>query len=106
MHSRNQGSEPQSNGNKIKNNPQRPPRDEHFENIVFPIDYKKEDKQKGIWAIYLNKHFKSKICLFIQKSNDSALKKHIHSNLVFTKNLLDANGIEYVELEADGKSVS
>lgn len=82
---------------------QRPPQDENFENIVFPIDYKKEDKQKVVWAVYLNKYFKSKIFLFIQKSNDSALKKAVHSNFVFTKTILDQNGIEYITVESDEK---
>jgi len=82
---------------------QRPPKDEHFENIVFPIDYKKEDKQKVVWAVYLNKYFKSKIFLYIQKSSDANLKKQIHSNSVFTKNVLDKNKIEYIQVEDDGK---
>ena len=82
---------------------QRPPKDEHFENIVFPVDYKKEDKQKVAWAVYLNKYFKSKIFLYIQKSSDVYLKKQIHSNIVFTKSVLDKNKIEYVQVEDDGK---
>jgi len=82
---------------------QRPPKDEHFENIVFPIDYKKEDKQKVVWAVYLNKYFKSKIFLYIQKSSDANLKKQIHSNSVFTKSVLDKNKIEYIQVEDDGK---
>jgi len=82
---------------------QRPPQDENFENIVFPIDYKKEDKQKVVWAVYLNKYFKSKVFLFIQKSSDSNLKKQIHSNIVFTKSVLDQNKIEYVTVESEEK---
>ncbi|MDR1761513.1 MAG: universal stress protein [Bacteroidales bacterium] len=79
---------------------QRPPRDEQFENIVFPIDYKKEDKQKAVWALYLNKLFKSKFFVFVQKSQDTKLKAQIHSNLVFTKSVLDQNKIEYELVEA------
>lgn len=82
---------------------QRPPKDEHFENIVFPIDYKKEDKQKVVWAVYLNKYFKSKLFLYIQKSSDATLKKQIHSNLVFAKSVLEKNKIEYVKVDDDGK---
>lgn len=82
---------------------QRPPRDEHFESIVCPIDYKKEDKQKVVWAVYLNKYFKSKISLFVQKSNDANLKKQIHSNVVFIKSVLDQNKIEYETIESGDK---
>ncbi|MFO7869527.1 MAG: universal stress protein [Bacteroidales bacterium] len=82
---------------------QRPPKDEHFENIMFPIDYKKEDKQKVVWAIYLNKYFKSKIYLYVQKATDPALKKNIYSNLVYAKSVLEKNKIEYVQVDDEGK---
>ncbi|HRS18020.1 MAG TPA: universal stress protein, partial [Bacteroidales bacterium] len=64
---------------------------------------KKEDKQKVVWAVYLNKYFKSKISLLVQKSNDSNLKKQIHSNVVFIKSVLDQNKIEYETIEAEDK---
>lgn len=80
---------------------QRPPQDEHFENIVCPIDYKKEDKQKIVWAVYLNKLYKSKIFLYVQKSSDPKLKKQINSNLVFVKTVLEQNKIEYETIEAE-----
>lgn len=82
---------------------QRPPRDEHFEDIVCPIDYKKEDKQKVSWAVYMNKFFKSKFYLYVQKSNDASLKRQIYSNLVHVKSVLDQNNIEYIEVEGSGK---
>lgn len=79
---------------------QRPPRDEQFENIVFPIDYKKEGKQKVAWALYLNKLYKSKFFLYVQNSTDAKLKSQVHSNLVYTKSILDQNGVEYEQIEA------
>lgn len=82
---------------------QRPPRDEHFESIVIPIDYKKEDKQKVGWAVYMNKFFKSKFFLYVQKSSDANLKRQIYSNLVHVKSILDQNEIEYTEVEGAGK---
>ncbi|MBQ4216216.1 MAG: hypothetical protein II663_08085, partial [Bacteroidales bacterium] len=82
---------------------QRPPRDEHFEDIVCTVEYKKEDKQKVGWAVYLNKFFKSKIYLYVQKSSDSNLKRQIYSNLVHVKSILDQNKIEYTEVEGAGK---
>ncbi len=82
---------------------QRPPRDGHFEDIVCTVEYKKEDKQKVGWAVYLNKFFKSKIYLYVQKSSDSNLKRQIYSNLVHVKSILDQNKIEYTEVEGAGK---
>jgi len=81
---------------------QRPPKDEHFENIVFPIDYKKEDKQKVIWAVYLSKYFKSKIYLYVQQPKDASLKRHVKSNILFTKSVLDNNNIDYIQVDDDG----
>jgi hypothetical protein len=57
----------------------------------LPIDYKKVDKQKVVMAVYLNKYFKSKISLLVQKSNDTNLKKQIHSNVVIHKIFLGPN---------------
>lgn len=82
---------------------QRPPRDEHFEDIVCPIDYKKEDKQKVSWAVYMNKFFKSKFYLYVQKCSDANLKRQVYSNLVHVKSVLDQNKIEYMEVESSGK---
>lgn len=81
---------------------QRPPRNEHFGDIVFPVMYKKGDKQKVGWAVYLNKFFKSKIYLYIQKSSDPTLKAQIYSNLVHVRSILDQNEIEYVEVTGSG----
>ncbi len=81
---------------------QKPPIEEQHACIAYPVDYKKEDKQKSIWAVYLNKYFKSKIYMFVQKSNDATLKKHIQSNVKFTKQILETSGIEYELVEAAG----
>ena len=81
---------------------QKPPHEEHMQSIAYPVDYKKEDKQKSVWAVYLNKYYKSKIFLFTQKSNDATLKKHIQSNVKFTKQMLESSNIEYEVVEASG----
>lgn len=82
---------------------QKPPVDAHdLSTIVYPVDYKKEDKQKSVWAVYLNKYFKSKILMMSQKSNDATLKKHIQSNVKFTKQMLESANIEFDIIEAPG----
>lgn len=77
---------------------QRPPEDDQLSDIVYPIDHKIEDKQKSIWAVYLNKYFKSKMHVFIDKKDDSTLAKKILSNTVFTKKVFDSQNIEYTEV--------
>lgn len=76
---------------------QRPPQDEQLADIVYPIDHKIEDKQKSIWAVYLNKYFKSKMHLFVEQTDDTIFSKKIQSNVVFTKKVFDSQGIEYSE---------
>jgi nucleotide-binding universal stress UspA family protein len=76
---------------------QRPPLDEQLADIVYPVDHKQEDKQKSIWAVYLNKYFKSKIHLFIEKCDDASFTRNIASNVVFTKKVFDSQKIEFTE---------
>jgi nucleotide-binding universal stress UspA family protein len=82
---------------------QKPPKDEQLASIAYPVDYKKEDKQKSVWAVYLHKYFKSKIHMFIEKSDDANLAKQIHNNVVFTKNIFENQGIDYEVTEATGE---
>jgi len=79
---------------------QKPPKDEQLANIAYPVDYKIEDKQKSVWALYLNKYFKSKMLIYTQQSNDATLSKRIKANLLFTKKMFDNQGIEYEEYTA------
>lgn len=64
-------------------------------NIVFPIDYKTENKEKLQWAIYLGKYFNSKILLYKMSQKDKALVKKINTNLNFAIRFLIQNNIEY-----------
>lgn len=80
---------------------QKPPKDDQLATIAYPIDYKKEDKQKSVWAVYLHKYFKSKIHILIEKATDPSLAKQIHNNVVFTRNIFDNQGIEYDVKESD-----
>lgn len=82
---------------------QKPPQDEKNVGIVCPIEYKKEDKQKAAWAVYLSKYFNTKFILYTQKYSDSNLKQQAYSNLVHIKSVLDQNKIEYNVVEGSGK---
>lgn len=79
---------------------QAPPHEHQLKNIAFPIDYKIEDKQKSAWAVFLFKHFGSKIHIFKQHHSDSAISKKIHSNIIFTKKAFDNQDVLYDEVEA------
>jgi len=76
---------------------------DRFNNIVFPVDYKSENKEKLQWAIYLGKYFNSKILLFKMPVKDKSLVKKLNTNLNFAIRFLIQNNIEYEIHTASGK---
>jgi nucleotide-binding universal stress UspA family protein len=75
---------------------QEPPADqERYHAIVFPVDYRKENKEKTKMAIYMGKYFDSKIHILVTVSTDSNLIKKTKVNLNFAIKYLIQNNIEY-----------
>ena len=68
---------------------------ERYSNIVFPVDFKSESKEKLVWAIYMAKYFDSKIHLFKAPVSDKALSQKINININFSVKHLIQNNIEY-----------
>ena len=66
-----------------------------YSNIVFPIDFKSENKEKLQWAIYLGKYFNSKVHLFKAPVSDSSLAKKVNVNLNFAIRFLIQNNLDY-----------
>ncbi len=74
---------------------QAPPDKTGFEKIVFPLDFRKENKEKINWIYYIARLYNSKFYIIKSKSTDPKFKKGIQSNLMFTKKFLDNNEIPY-----------
>ncbi|HUX97555.1 MAG TPA: universal stress protein [Bacteroidales bacterium] len=75
---------------------QDPPADqEKYHNIVFPIDFRAENKEKLKMAIFMGKYFDSKIHLLVATTNDKILTKKTKTNLNFGVKYLIQNNIEY-----------
>lgn len=75
---------------------QDPPADqERYHNIVFPVDYRKENKEKTKMAIYMGKYFDSKIHILVTTATDLHLLKKTKINLNFAIKYLIQNNIEY-----------
>ncbi len=72
-----------------------PQNEEKFQNIVFPIDFRGENKEKLYWAIFLGKYFNSKVHLFKYPVADSALVKKVNTNLNFAIRFLIQNNLDY-----------
>jgi nucleotide-binding universal stress UspA family protein len=75
---------------------QEPPADqERYHNIVFPIDFRSENKEKMTMAIFMGKYFDSKIHMFVAGTTDRGLAKKTKVNLNFAVKYLIQNNIEY-----------
>jgi nucleotide-binding universal stress UspA family protein len=75
---------------------QDPPVDqERYHNIVFPVDFRNENKEKIKMAIFMGKYFDSKIHMLVAISTDLALKRKTNSNLNFAIKYFMQNNIDY-----------
>jgi nucleotide-binding universal stress UspA family protein len=72
-----------------------PPEKDRYTDIVFPIDFKSENKEKLQWAIFLGKYLNSRIHLYKAPVTDKNLQKKINVNLNFAIRFLIQNNIEY-----------
>ncbi|MCB9014078.1 MAG: universal stress protein [Bacteroidales bacterium] len=68
---------------------------DRISNILFPIDFKSENKEKLQWAIYLGKYFNCKVHLFKAPVTDSSLVKKVNVNLNFAIRFLIQNNLDY-----------
>lgn len=75
---------------------QDPPADqEKYHDIVFPVDFKAENKEKIKMAIFMGKYFDSKIHMLVSVSTDKNILKKTKINLNFAVKYLIQNNIEY-----------
>ena len=75
---------------------QDPPIDqERYHNIVFPVDFRGENKEKMKMAIFMGKYFDSKIHILKTTPADRILAKKTNVNLNFAIRYLIQNNIEY-----------
>lgn len=73
----------------------KPLHSDKYSKIVFPIDFKSENKEKLHWAIYFGKYFNSKIHLYKYPVRDKWLLKKINTNLNFAIRFIIQNGLDY-----------
>src|SRR6056297_1678707 len=78
------------------------PRSNKLEKIVFPVDFRKETREKLNWVNYLSKYYKCKISIF--KLSDPALRKSIEGNIQFSKKYLQNHNIDYEIVTEKGKN--
>lgn len=72
-----------------------PPDQERYHNIVFPIDFRIENKEKMGMAIFMGKYFDSKIHILKTVSADKSLSRKVNINLNFAVKYLIQNNVDY-----------
>jgi nucleotide-binding universal stress UspA family protein len=70
---------------------QAPPKRLGFKKVIFPIDFRKENKEKLIWISTLSKFYTSKIYLYKPNRRDYQVK----TNLEFSRRFLEGKNIDY-----------
>lgn len=83
---------------------QSPPSGNAFNNIVFPVDFKSENKEKLKWAEFMSKDFKSKILLYSNTTKEGVMDHRTKANLTFCKRFMEDSGIEFELALSEGGS--
>jgi len=79
------------------------PKSSKFDKIVFPIDFRTENKEKVSYINYLSANFNAKFLLFKRKVGDKGFKKKIASNLLYVETFLKNNNVAYEIYSAQGE---
>lgn len=76
---------------------------EQYKNIVFPIDFKAETKQKISLTASMAQKFGAKVHIFADADEDKFDAQKISNNVAYTKKFFSKAGIDYVVEKADPK---
>lgn len=82
---------------------QEPPKDSALRDIVFPIDFKWENKEKLNWASYFYNYFSPKFHIIKPNTTDVGFINKIKANMAFARKFMDEKGIIYDISTAEGK---
>jgi nucleotide-binding universal stress UspA family protein len=76
---------------------------EDYKDIVFPIDFRAETKQKISLTASMASQLGAKVHIFAEYDDDKFDKQKIENNVSYTKKFFVKNGIDFVVEQADGK---
>ena len=75
-----------------------------FKNIFVPIDYRRETKEKMIWASYFGRFNQAVIHLIASNEKSEAMKRRIKATLLFTKKMYEQFTFDYKIVKAKSNS--
>ena len=71
-----------------------------FKNIVLPIDFSKQTKQKLVWAVELSKVFNSTFHVLADFEDDEYTSKAVNNNIAYAENYLRKNECNFTVARA------
>ena len=71
------------------------PHKAEINNVVVPIDYSPENKQKLKWAGFLSRYFHLSVTLLMYEYSDEKLKERTKANMIFAKKYLKEKEINF-----------
>lgn len=83
---------------------QAPPAENQFTDIVFPVNYRKENKESVNWIGFFSRTFGSRIHVFTAKHTDQNFIKGIESNILFLSRNFKTKGVDFELIEAPGET--
>ncbi len=78
------------------------PKRMRYDKVLFPVNFKREEKEKIKWALYLAKLYRSKIYVLKPGFQDAAFKRGVHSNLVFAEKYFKNQKLDFEVHESPG----
>jgi nucleotide-binding universal stress UspA family protein len=82
-----------------------PSKKEIFKDVVFPLDFKKEGKEKVNWALFLAKYFDVKIHIVAPNLKDSSLQKKLRININFAEKIFENHNVKYDIQKSDASRI-
>lgn len=81
---------------------QEPPVNKRYDDIVFPVDFTIENREKHEWISYFSDYYLSRFHIIKPNTSDPALMAKIDLNLASAKKFLEEKGARYVEYTVPG----
>lgn len=79
------------------------PKHDTIKRLVFPLDFKKENKEKIGWACFIAKQFDAKTLIYKSNPKDRSFLQGILTNYMFTEKYFKKHDIDYEVFTAEPK---
>ncbi|MBQ9215115.1 MAG: universal stress protein, partial [Bacteroidales bacterium] len=80
------------------------PTEADIHKIVLPLDFKAEEREKLVWADFINKIFKCKFYICYNENTDNLIYKRTQNNINTAIKYLESRSINYELQKLEGKT--